>query len=145
MSRYRTGARAEYKLKHELEKNGWHVIRAAGSHGKWDLVAVRKHNGRLDILLIQVKRKQKPPTRPIISIYRNSTAIDCFIFVVPRQGAFLSKDWQFSASNWSSIFRQLSGEQQEAVCHQLEERTRRGHHDCHIESNRTRRKRAYSR
>jgi len=146
MSRYRTGARAEYKLKHELEKNGWHVIRAAGSHGKWDLVAVRRRNGRLDILLlIQVKRKQKPPTRPVISIYPNSTAVDCFIFVVPRQGAFLSRDLQFSASNSNSVFRQLSGEQQEAACHRSQEHTTRGHHDCRNESTRTHRKRACSR
>jgi len=58
MARYHIGARAEYKLKHELEKHGWHVIRAAGSHGKWDLVAVRKVGGRVDIALIQVKRKE---------------------------------------------------------------------------------------
>jgi Holliday junction resolvase len=86
MARYHTGARAEYKLKHELEKKGWHVIRAAGSHGKWDLVAVRKRNGRVDVLLIQVKRRQ-PPKKPIATFYRNCSVLDCFVFFAPRKGS----------------------------------------------------------
>jgi Holliday junction resolvase len=102
MARYHTGARAEYRLKHELEKKGWHVIRAAGSHGKWDLVAVRKRNGRVDVLLIQVKRRQ-PPKKPIATFYRNCSVLDCFVFFAPRKGPFLSKDWRFSVSDLSSI------------------------------------------
>ena len=143
MARYYTGARAEYKLKHELEKKGWHVIRAAGSHGKWDLVAVRKRKGRLDILLIQVKRK-RPPEKPIVSFYRNCSAVDCFVFFAPRKGPFLAKDWRFSVSDLSSIVRQLLGEQPTASCAQQRERTKFCRRDCHNELTHTRRRRACS-
>jgi Holliday junction resolvase len=144
MACYHTGARAEYKLKHELEKKGWHVIRAAGSHGKWDLIAVRKRKGRLDILLIQVKRK-RPPKQPIVSFYRNCSAVDCFVFFAPRKGPFLSKDWRFSVSDLSSIVRQLLGEQPTASCAQQRERTKSCRRDCRSESTHTRRRRACSR
>lgn len=144
MSRYRIGARAEYKLKHELERRGWSVTRAAGSHGKWDLIAVRKRNGGLDILLIQVKRN-RPPKKPIISFYPNSSAIDCFIFVVPRKGAFLSRDLQFSVSELSSIVHQLSDGLPTGACHQLRAHTTHGHRGCRNELDRIRRKRACSR
>ena len=144
MARYHTGARAEYKLKHELEKKGWHVIRAAGSHGKWDLIAVRKRKGRLDILLIQVKRK-RPPKQPIVSFYRNCSAVDCFVFFAPRKGPYLSKDWRFSVSDLSSIVRQLLGEQPTASCAQQRERTTLCRRDCRSESTHTHRRRAYSR
>ena len=144
MARYHTGARAEYKLKHELENKGWHVICAAGSHGKWDLVAVRKRNGRVDILLIQVKRRQ-PPKKPIATFYRNCSVLDCFVFFAPRKGPFLSKDWRFSVSDLNSIVRQLSGEQQATSCPQQRERTKLCHHDCRSESTHTRRRRACSR
>ena len=144
MSRYRIGARAEYRLKHDLEKDGWDVIRAAGSHGKWDLIAVRKRKGRLDILLIQVKRK-RPPKAPIVSFYRNCSVIDCFVFFVPRRGSFLAKDWRFAVSDLLSIVRRLPDEQRSAFCGQRRERTTLGHRDCRNGSARTRRKRACNR
>jgi Holliday junction resolvase len=144
MARYHTGARAEYRLKHELEKKGWHVIRAAGSHGKWDLIAMRKRKGRLDILLIQVKRK-RPPKNPIVSFYRNCSAIDCFVFFAPRKGLFLSKDWRFSVSDLSSIVHRLLGEQQSVSCPQQREHTKLCRRDCHNGSTHTRRRRACSR
>lgn len=40
MNRYLKGRRYEYKIKKELEKEGWLVIRSAGSHGPVDLVAI---------------------------------------------------------------------------------------------------------
>lgn len=54
--RYNKGRRAEYDLKHILEQAGYEVTRSAGSHGAWDLVAVRR-TGRTvtEIGLIQVK------------------------------------------------------------------------------------------
>jgi len=144
MARYHVGARAEYRLKHELEKKGWHVIRAAGSHGKWDLIAVRKRKGRLDILLIQVKRK-RPPKQPIVSFYRNCSAVDCFVFFAPRKGPYLSKDWRFSVSDLSSIVRQLLGEQRAISCPQQRERTKLCRRDCRSGLTHTRRRRACSR
>jgi Holliday junction resolvase len=48
---YRRGARFEYQCRDELMEAGWFVIRAAGSHGAADLVALRGN----DVLLIQCK------------------------------------------------------------------------------------------
>lgn len=38
---YLRGRRFEWEVKKELEADGWMVFRTAGSHGKYDLIAVR--------------------------------------------------------------------------------------------------------
>jgi len=48
---YNKGARLERLARLELERQGYSVIRAAGSKGACDLIALNKH----EILLIQVK------------------------------------------------------------------------------------------
>jgi hypothetical protein len=53
---YTSGRAFEYKAKHQLEQEGYLVIRAAGSHGPWDLMAV--HEGE-PVRCIQVKRVKK--------------------------------------------------------------------------------------
>lgn len=40
-SHYSRGREVEWKIKHELEENEWHVIRASSSKGVWDIVGVR--------------------------------------------------------------------------------------------------------
>ena len=50
---YAKGRRAEIRAKKELEADGWHVTRAAGSKGPFDLVAVKTR-------LIQVKACKEP-------------------------------------------------------------------------------------
>ena len=59
-SKYRKGAKAEWELKRHLEANGLYVVRSAGSHGLFDLVAI----GPKEVLLIQVKKgkgRERPP------------------------------------------------------------------------------------
>jgi Holliday junction resolvase len=51
MNGYRKGAAREYRAMLMLEALGYHVIRAAGSHGTFDLVAFTA----VDFRLIQVK------------------------------------------------------------------------------------------
>ena len=41
MSRYTIGRSYEYKLKKFLEQSHWRVVRSAGSHGSFDLIAFR--------------------------------------------------------------------------------------------------------
>ena len=53
MTAYRRGARLEYLARDVLRQQGYVVVRSAGSHGPFDLVAV---NGRA-VLLVQVKQK----------------------------------------------------------------------------------------
>jgi hypothetical protein len=53
MTAYRRGARLEYLARDVLRQQGYVVVRSAGSHGPFDLVAV---NGRA-VLLVQVKKQ----------------------------------------------------------------------------------------
>lgn len=39
---YAKGVRKEYKIMHELEREGFIVLRTAGSHGFADLIAIHK-------------------------------------------------------------------------------------------------------
>ena len=50
---YEKGVRKERKLKQELERAGWIVLRTAGSHGFADLIAMDKVTRK--IKFIQVK------------------------------------------------------------------------------------------
>lgn len=50
---YSRGRSYEYKAKTELESEGYTVIRAAGSHGPYDLVAFK---GNQPVRCIQIKR-----------------------------------------------------------------------------------------
>src|SRR5262245_42815115 len=52
----RKGARQEHKSKAILEAAGYEVIRASGSHGLFDLIAVSAH----EIVLVQVKSRDWP-------------------------------------------------------------------------------------
>lgn len=53
MTHYRAGRNAEWKARDLLKARGHHtVIRAAGSKGPWDLIAVAKER----ICFVQVKR-----------------------------------------------------------------------------------------
>lgn len=46
---YRLGAELERTVQHRLVAKGWTVVRAAGSHGPFDLVAMREARGPLFI------------------------------------------------------------------------------------------------
>ena len=63
MASYSRGARRERVAKAVLERAGYEVIRAAGSHGRYDLVAIG--NGK--VKLIQVKSRN--PSRREIERY----------------------------------------------------------------------------
>jgi len=55
---YRRGRQAEYWARDQLYEDGYHtVVRAAGSKGKYDLVAIGEHN----IKAVLVKRVQAGP------------------------------------------------------------------------------------
>jgi len=58
-TRYARGAAQERRLKKLLEKFGFMVIRAAGSHGAYDLWAF---DGKY-LLLLQLKKRKPPHTR----------------------------------------------------------------------------------
>lgn len=48
---YLKGRRKEYEVMKALKAEGYAVVRSAGSHGIWDICAVRKEH----VLLLQVK------------------------------------------------------------------------------------------
>lgn len=54
---YSRGRAYEYKAKQELEREGYTVIRSAGSHGPYDLIAFK---GPQPVRCIQIKRTSSP-------------------------------------------------------------------------------------
>jgi len=59
MSAARRGADFERRVKRHLEREGWFVVRAAGSRGPFDLVALRRDgHGGCEVRLIQCKVRQ---------------------------------------------------------------------------------------
>ena len=39
---YINGRSLEYRVKNLLKENGFAVVRSAGSHGKWDIIAINE-------------------------------------------------------------------------------------------------------
>jgi len=60
---YRKGRRAEYEVMDLLKEQGYTCVRTAGSHGRWDVIAVipndNKHGANGHSLWIQVKAGSK--------------------------------------------------------------------------------------
>lgn len=50
------GTRREHRSRQILEAEGYRVLRAAGSHGAWDLIGVREDG----VLFVQVKSRDWP-------------------------------------------------------------------------------------
>lgn len=58
--KYQAGYRFELETKKKWEEKGYWVIRAAGSHGKADLVAIKRNPPKYtEVYLIQCKTKGK--------------------------------------------------------------------------------------
>ena len=61
MSGYAVGSALERQVKKDLEERGYWVVRAAGSKGPADLVALSlRSRGYESVLLVQVKRTRNP-------------------------------------------------------------------------------------
>jgi uncharacterized protein with GYD domain len=58
MTAYTRGRRREWQSRRHLEAAGYAVVRAAGSHGAFDLVAFSP----ADVVLVQVKSNRWPGT-----------------------------------------------------------------------------------
>lgn len=69
---YQRGVRAERLLKQQLEVIGYLVIRAAGSHSAFDLVAAHKRSGT--VRFIQVKTMKTNP-QPLLRKFINTVPL----------------------------------------------------------------------
>jgi len=106
---YRKGIKAEYRLKRALEEQDWVVVRSAGSHGFWDLVAFRFKPGFVDILLLQVKASEPPAKTMQVVINRGRfRALEAVVYVQGR-AVFLSRRRQLSLSDPFRAFRPAKG------------------------------------
>lgn len=77
MSNYRRGYAIELKAKEILEGAGFLVVRAAGSHGPFDLVAI----GEKEVKLVQVKRTKGNPESVAARVLRELRGIGAPPFV----------------------------------------------------------------
>ena len=129
---YTKGARAEYKLKRKLEEAGWTVVRSAGSHGYWDLVAFKFRKGHVDIALIQVKALE-PSGRPKVIIQTGTfRAIEAIVFVYFGQ-AFLSRELLFSVDDPFRAFGLSRDVAKGVSCRRRRQQPKGGRHDDRIE------------
>jgi len=64
MTAYRKGARREHATMRLLEADGYVCIRAAGSHGAFDVVAF----SAADVVLVQVKSNRWPGTAEMAAL-----------------------------------------------------------------------------
>jgi len=55
--RYISGRRLEYQVRNFFKSAGFSTIRASGSHGEWDIIAV--DDSTRTIYLVQCKRNKK--------------------------------------------------------------------------------------
>lgn len=76
----RKGTRNEHRSMALLEAAGYVCIRAAGSHGVWDFVAVGPH----DIVFVQVKSNRWPGSVEMEAMQ---------LFVVPSNGRKVVHRW----------------------------------------------------
>jgi Holliday junction resolvase len=77
MARYHLGRRGEWKVKRMLQRDGYYVVRAAGSKGVADLVAIK--NGQA--FLVQVKRNHRPNQKELDRLYDEASACGAFALV----------------------------------------------------------------
>lgn len=71
-NRYAQGRALEYKVRNALVKNGYYVIRSAGSKGAVDLLAMKFH----EILMVQVKKDGSLPTTEWNRLYFLARQLD---------------------------------------------------------------------
>ena len=98
-SRYRLGRRLEYRIKKLLEEHGYEVIRSAGSHGRWDLVAVKDKIVRL----IQVKKGkvQKHKIKDLMPLLTKPALVSKEAwFYIPRKGIKVVRN---DGMDWSKL------------------------------------------
>lgn len=70
MTNYRRGRGKEYAVKKLLENQNFTVMRTAGSHGDWDLIAYQHEE---DLHLIQIKyTKEGVPTKNELSRFETA-------------------------------------------------------------------------
>lgn len=82
---YRKGARLEYWVKQKLEKNGYYVVRSAGSHGVADLIAFKRlflPYPHPEVLFIQVSAKPKPVAEieELVNLCHSLMVTPCLVF-----------------------------------------------------------------
>ncbi len=101
--RYQSGREFEYRVKHDLEKRGYYCIRAAGSHSKVDLVAVKgavclfvqcKTDGRISAeewdKLYAIRRA--PAFLPLVARKDDRGRVEYMLIEAPRTSQ--RREWQ---------------------------------------------------
>ena len=79
---YRSGARLEYLLKVQLERQGFYVTRSAGSQGAADLIAA---NGET-VLFVQVAANGAADKKAIAKLKRIKCPPNCKRLLYERNG-----------------------------------------------------------
>jgi Holliday junction resolvase len=85
-TRYERGRNLEYRLKKQLEDEGYTVIRSAGSHSPVDLVAFNQE----EVLFIQVKSSESQAKRvEKIAVPSSCKFLICFPIKLKQKVKFI--------------------------------------------------------
>ena len=68
--KYEQGTRFEREVIKDYEAMGWHCIRASGSHGAFDVVAIHSDN-YIHLIQCKVTKDEKLADRMLVNFYKN--------------------------------------------------------------------------
>ena len=111
---YQSGRSFEYRVKKYFEKQGYYVMRSAGSKSPFDLIAIETNytKGKListHILLIQCKHGSKvlPKERlELFDLERDMIGVTCFVAYSKSNGPIEFYEWLpegFDKWKWTKI------------------------------------------
>lgn len=98
---YESGRRFEYRVKQYLEKYGFLVMRTAGSHSPFDLMAVNTSW----VLLIQCKygAMVSKQTRETMRDYQDKYPVECIIAHAKKREPISFYSWEIVDSTKPSV------------------------------------------
>lgn len=93
MTRYRTGRTFEYKLKQDLEADGFTVLRSAGSHGIFDLIGLKllPRSNRVIVRCIQCKVTSSSNIKALKKEFVTSAPFEAETAIIEQQLAVKTK------------------------------------------------------
>ena len=66
---YQKGRNKEYRIKQRHEKEGWEVVRSAGSHSPFDLICIRAVDQRIKFIQCKSKNFSKKEEERLLKKY----------------------------------------------------------------------------
>ena len=108
MKRYAKGRTFEYKVRDRLREEGWFVVRAAGSKGIADLVAIKQSEKvphTPQVALVQVSARKKPfkDVKKLLDLCNELNVTPCLAI----KGSKIPLVWFWGEESILGLYRKL--------------------------------------